>query len=429
MKPLIANILLVVGMLMSPVGGVLPLQQDSITFQNVKVDSSYPEGITFRIEICGRPANSSVVFHYSLTPDDNSSWSWIEESWTVDEGQTTDNCDKRKFFLRTREDEIPPFAPVRYYWTVTEGSKVSGKSSTYLYSYQDGTYDRQSSEDQGVVIWWHDRPDTFAEEISTIATTAYQDQSAYYAISLDSPITIVIANSPEEFFAWQTEQESIGGIAFYEMYLTIQLVQVGDDYDWINDVIPHEISHIFFNHLVKRYSGASHWLDEGLATYQEYSDHYYEWFVMKDGLEADNTLSLKDLEYDFGDNDEEVDLAYAESYYAVLYMHEYFGKEAVSTLLTEFRKGTSADPAFEKAFGKDTQKFEEDFIVWLKTRLKSPPPNTELQIQVPSPEAANNSYLTVVGIICMLPLCFFVLGAWLIGIAWVLNYSLSVKKR
>ena len=304
MKYLFASLLL----LLSFRGGFGDLKssvrQDAIEFRNVNVESSFPEGITFRIEICGRPVPSNVIFNYTTSAEATQYWGWNEEIWSEDEGQTSDDCDMRKFHLETKELEIPPFAPVNYYWSVTEGKNTLGRSPEYVYLYKDGRFDWKSIENEHLSVWWHDRSDSFGQDVMSIASRAFDDQAMFYASSLDAPITIVIANTSEEFFAWQAEEDYAGGLAFPEISLTIQLVESElGYYDWLNDVIPHEISHIYFNHLVKRYSGTSYWLDEGLATYNEYSDHLSEWNVLKTAYEANQTMSLQDLEYGFGEDE------------------------------------------------------------------------------------------------------------------------------
>jgi hypothetical protein len=415
------SFLLLMGLLGGQINFFAPKQQDVIHFRNVTVESHYPEGITFRIEICGRSASSNVFFYYTTAADTTQYAGWTEEKWSLDEGQTGDNCDERKFYLETKDFEIPPFSPIRYYWSVEDGGKTS-QSSHYIYYYRDTSHEWKSTEDPHFIIWWHDRPDSFGDDVRSIASKANEDQAKFYSLSLQAPIVIVIVNSSEEFFAWQSEQSYAGGMAFPDINLTIQLVDGSVSYrDWLNDVIPHEISHIYFYNLVKRYSGAPYWLNEGLATYQEYNDHLYEWADIKDAYANKHLLSLRDLEYDFGDAEEDIDLAYAESYYAVLYMDEFYSREALSKLLTEFHNGSGEEAAFRNAFGKGPKEFESDFTVWLEKRIETPPPNTELQNYLSVAES-NRLYFILLAL-CSLPVCFVVFGAGVVAILWKINHK------
>jgi hypothetical protein len=422
-----ASLLLLIGLLGGQNSLLSPTQQDAIEFRNARVESSYPEGITFRIEICRRSASSNVYFYYTTSTETTQRWGWVEEKWSLDEGQTSDNCDKRKFYLETKAIEIPPFSPITYYWVVEQGGKTI-QSPHYVYYYRDTTYDWKSTKDPHFVIWWHDRPDSFGKEVLSIASKANEDQAAFYSLTLQAPIIIVIANSSDEFFAWQSEESYAGGMAYPDINLTIQLVDEQVNYgDWLWDVIPHEISHIYFYHLVKRYSGAPYWLNEGLATYQEYNDHFYEWQTVKDAYAADHLLSLKDLEYNFGENDTDIDLAYAESYYAVLYMDEFYSRDAISNLLAEFGRGTGETAAFQNAFGKSPDEFESDFRLWLEKRIETSPPNTELPNYLSVAES-NRLYFLLTAL-CSLPLCFVALGAGTIVILLRLNNKYVGRNR
>src|SRR6266496_3360866 len=401
------------------------IPQSSIQFRNATVVSNYPDGITFRIEICGRPANSSVVFYYSTDLDMKQYGWWTKELWSLDEGQTADNCDKRKFTLQIKELDLPPLSPVRYYWSVVQGKNTS-QSPRYIYFCKDGRYNWKSVKDANFVVWWHDRPDSFGQEVLSIADTASQDQSRFYSMSLDSPINVVIANSSDEFFAWQSEENYAGGLAYPELNLTVQLVDEQHNYQtWLDDVIPHEISHIYFGHLVDRYSGVPYWLNEGLATYQEYSQHYEEWQDVRNAYDQNHVLSLKDLEYTFGENEEDARLAYAESYYAVLYMEEFYGPQAVSTLFVEFKNGRTENYAFDKVFGRNAEDFEKDYKLWLEKRIETAPPNTSHQKALSASES--NWLFAILVLLCSLPFLFVALGAGAVMILWKL-ISVSSKK-
>jgi peptidase MA superfamily protein len=428
MKPLFLNIALLLGLLGGAKNSAILSGPNVVEFRNARVESNYPDGITFRIEICGRSATSKPVFNYVVSGERSKSLSWTRKVVTVDEGDTTDGCEKRKYHLQTKELYVPPFSPVRYFWSVREGSTVKEKSEQYTYFYRDAAHDWKTLQNPNLAVWWHDRPGSFGEDVMRVATIAYSEQAASYSTSLQAPIVIVITNTKEEFFAWQEHESYAGGMAFPEMYLTIQLVEnTSYYYTWLADVIPHEISHIYFNHAVKSYSGASYWLDEGMATYHEYSDHFDEWNAVRDGYDGDHILSLRDLEYGFKGEGKDIDLAYGESYYAVLYMDEVYGKDAIPALLAEYSKGTGGDTAFKTAFGKNRKEFESEFMVWLEKRVETPPPNTTL----PSYESNNASglFLVVMAGLCLSPLCFVAFGAGYIAFLWKLNNWLSVRRK
>jgi hypothetical protein len=66
--PLI-NIFFFIGLLVAISSSSTVVRQDAIEFRNISVESDYPDGVTFRVEICGRPDSSRVRFNYSLAPE------------------------------------------------------------------------------------------------------------------------------------------------------------------------------------------------------------------------------------------------------------------------------------------------------------------------------------------------------------------------
>ncbi|HAV76493.1 MAG TPA: hypothetical protein DCX53_03970 [Anaerolineae bacterium] len=351
--------------------------QEEIIFRNATVENIYPDGIVFRVEICGRPQNSRVYFDYKYYW--NWEYWWYTDEWTLDEGQTDDGCDKRKVLLETKDLYMPPFSPVKFYWSVFSQNKVIAKDIVYIHYYKDDGFDWSSQHNNGLTVWWHDRPDAFGADILQIAEKAVEDQSNYYSIELVTPVTIVVFISSDEFFGWQAEEGYAGGMAFPEISLTTQLVDESYDYmGWVSDVVPHELSHLFFHQVMSRQSNKTRWLDEGLATYNEYNNHLYEWSVIKDGYDKGRLISFAHLQSTFGDDPYRVDLAYAQSYYAILYLEEMYGHEKVLSLLEEHGRGSGLESSFIKAFGLTLDEFEDDYRAWLATRLNTPPPDTSL---------------------------------------------------
>lgn len=418
MKLFAANFILMLSLIAFPMV-YLPAQTD-ITFRNITVENLYPKYVLFRVEICGRSSTSYVTFNYIS----HLSGTWEKTTKTLKEGETGYGCFKYKYFLETQKLFVPPFFQIEYFWSVTEGAKVVGQSSKDVYTYKNEGYTWKNLSDEHLIVWWHDRPDSFGQEVMSIATLAYNDQAKFYSFSLATPITIVITNTFDEFYAWQPQKNTmIIGKAFSRVSLTVQLVEDNANYhDLLYGIIPHEISHVYFEHLVKNDAGAPIWLNEGLAVYNEYSDHWDKWVTLRAAQERDEILTLKDLDNVFGKDSERLELAYAESYYAVLYMEEVYGKSSIATLLDEYSTGASATVALEKTFGKNSEGFEHDFIVWLDERLKTPPSDTNLLQPL-----SNNVVWLFTGILCVGVL--FALGAGIIFIAVLLKFGSDRAKK
>lgn len=261
-------------------------QQESVEFRNPSVESHYPDSVTFRIEVCGRKEYPSTDFDYTTAqyPETDSS-DWIDTGLTFYEGQTSDGCFKQKIDLDTKQLQVPPFTLIHYYWSLSEAKSRVSSSPMYVFYYTDTTRVWKTLANKHLIVRWHDRPDSFGQEVMSVASIAHRDQAELYHGSLNGPITIVITNTQEEFAAWRPGDNFAAGTAFSESYLTVQVVEGERGYqNWLYDVIPHEISHIFFGNLIEKDRALPLWLNEGLATYQEYSDHWDEWGGMREPM-------------------------------------------------------------------------------------------------------------------------------------------------
>ena len=406
-------------------------QQESVEFRNPSVESHYPDSVTFRIEVCGRKEHPSTDFDYTTAqyPETDAS-GWMDAGSTFYEGQTPDGCFKQKIDLDTKQLHVPPFTLIHYYWSLSEAKSRVSSSPMYTFYYTDATRVWKTLANKHLIVRWHDRPDSFGQEVMSIASIAYQEQVELYHGSLKGPITIVITNTQEEFAAWRPEDNFAAGTAFSESYLTVQVVEGQRGYqNWLYDVIPHEISHIFFGNLIEKDRALPLWLNEGLATYQEYSDHWDEWGGIRAAYDGDSVQSLAELAWYFEDQEPQVYYAYAQSYYAILFMYEVYGDEAVSRLLSELSAGSGTNTAFNDAFGITLDQFESEYMVWLESRIVTPPPSTALPSQTTNADIAKQVGLSLIMIICFSPIFFVGFGALGLGLLWVLNDIFSMKEK
>lgn len=429
MKHLVINIVLLVSLFAQTGQYRVSAQTNSIEFRNATVESHYPDRLIFRVEVCGLPSKARVEIHYTTDyASDTDAW-WYDESYTYSDGKTQDGCAKRRHTVYTKDEVIPPFSRIEYYWSVSDGGREIGKSSSYYNFYRDTAHTWNTLANRAVIVRWHDRPESFAQEVMSIASIAYGEQAEFYGGSLNGPLTIVITNTEDEFAAWKNEADYSAGMAFPESYLTIQVVEDEIYYrDWMAEVIPHEISHVYFGNVIENGRYLERWLDEGIATYLEYTDHWEEWQDIQDAYAVDAIRPLKDIEEDFGESDEEIYYAYAQSYYAILYMDEVYGKESISTLLQEYRQGRTQGKAFDKAFGVSPEQFNKDYMTWLETRIDTAPPSTKLTEQVPLAPRSDMFWI-VYTVLCLPALWFFAVGAGGIAVLWVVNELFSGKEK
>ena len=142
-------------------------------------------------------------------------------------------------------------------------------------------------------------------------------------------------------------------------------------------LLTHEYTHLALDEM----SGGLRlpaWIDEGLATYAEYSlglrsvrpdatraQMYASIDVVKDAAASGTLFPLTDLEsgrdWNLRGDTDLVRLQYAQSYMAVRYFIERFGSDAVAALVDRMAEGDDLPTAFEGATGVAYSGFRDDF--------------------------------------------------------------------
>jgi hypothetical protein len=154
------------------------------------------------------------------------------------------------------------------------------------------------------------------------------------------------------------------------------VVKVLSPYAWVPEGDYHQMEKIFaewgpvaheLTHLAVDYqTNGNHqrWLTEGIAQYTELSLGGVLWTGSEDL--AGKRYTLEELEKDFDALDDQ-SLAYLQSYYAVDYLMNTYGKETVSAILKDLGKGMPAEKAFAKNLGRSYEEFSRDVMEYWET--------------------------------------------------------------
>jgi hypothetical protein len=257
---------------------------------------------------------------------------------------------------------------VIYHWEVVLESGEKADSGPLYYDYDDINHTWQVLQNQEIAVYWHDYSWGFGTEVYDVATRAVASQKQLFQHELDYRIRLFIYNSNEEFAAWHYDMgEFVGGEAYPIYGITVQIVPDENYGPWLNEVIPHEIAHLYFHQVTDHpFSEPPLWLNEGVAQYNELRNYRVDLAYAKNQILEGNAIPLIKISVRFDDSDEEMfRLAYAESLSAVVYMIETYGIEGLSALLSAYRAGTDTQSAFQLVFGRSTLEFEQDWYDWL----------------------------------------------------------------
>lgn len=339
-----------------------------VTFGETKVENFFPDGLRFSVKIVVQHFKGQFEFYYRLGEDE-----WI--AYPI--GCTKNEKDSVEYYscvYYLNYEVLPPQLPISYKWRLS--SPVNKYSTEKTVIYENPNFNWNSLHEDKLTIWWHDHPSEFTNQILTAATTALQKEEAFYGVKLEHPIQIVILNSEDELYEWRERaKQSIGGEAFPSLGTTIQIFETdmqGDFLEsWVNEVIPHEISHLYFAQVVgEAQTSIPRWLDEGLAGYSEFSDHSEDWGYVRQAIQQNALIPLGQLRVDFPEGDEKVSLSYAEGTTAIVYIVEKYGQDSLNKLFSAYQAGKSSDEAFTLAFGRNLDEFEKDWQAWVVTQQK-----------------------------------------------------------
>ncbi len=135
--------------------------------------------------------------------------------------------------------------------------------------------------------------------------------------------------------------------------------------------VDHELAHIY---LYDALGEAAHylplWMHEGIAKYLANDWRFEEKLVLRDAVLRNRLLDFDEMTTSFPGHEEEISLAYVQSYTFVQFLFETYGEEAFARFLEEMRRKKDARQALESALGRDVRELEREWLASLKLRFR-----------------------------------------------------------
>ena len=359
------------------------LAQGGVTFSETQTENHFPDSMTFRVNVSSKVrdiVSAQFVFiaeryysinNYARADVDVATGADVTLEFTLESGTAV------------------PMTPFTYYWDVVDSQGVHHQSETKTVRYEDTRYNWQELKNSKVWVLWHDQPDSFGKNIFEIANQAIQQQNSLFHSDLDYQIIILIYDDFDEFAAWHgIAHDWVGGQSFPEFGITTQIVEDTSDQFWLEAVIPHEISHLYFEQVTYNPKvSVPVWLNEGVAQYNEFSTNSLALRNVRSSAQNEDLISLASLENGFGAfNEDRVHLAYDEALSAVTYLVAFYGEADLGALLKAYKQGITTNDAFRSALGVDARTFESDWAEWAGFPGEYVPPTPRsLPTFIPSP--------------------------------------------
>ncbi|MBT7074647.1 MAG: hypothetical protein HN922_07035 [Anaerolineae bacterium] len=357
-------LLIIVVLCLQPLGSIRSAYaENTIQFSEESVKNNFPDELVFRVKVS---SSAGEIVGAKFVSTNDSYYSSRSYSRKIIEIEASNEV-FLEYIFDTRDSTTPPMMPYTYFWEVEDEDGNRYESEPITIRYDDTRYDWQTLENDDIGVWWHDRPASFGETIFDIAKKAVKLQNKLFQTDLDYKMRIVIYNSSDEFAAWHSlAHDWVGGETYGNYGITAQIVEdTSYQKSWLNNVIPHEISHLYFAQITHNPTvSVPVWLNEGVAQYNEFIDHEWEFGKVRDAAKKGDIIPLSSLANGFGAfNEERVYLAYYESVSAVSYFVETYGSENLSALLSAYKEGQLTDEAFKSAIGIGVGEFEAAWAV------------------------------------------------------------------
>jgi hypothetical protein len=271
------------------------------------------------------------------------------------------------------DGHILPNTPLSVRWRITtDGITTLGPVATEVVA--DERFDWQTVSGDLVRVHWYKGDRAFGERALSIGERAVTETSKLLGVIETDPIDFFIYADQGAFYdaLGPGTRDNVGGQANAEIRtLFAQIEPSSIDDAWVDNVVPHELTHLVFDTAVKNpYHFPPRWLNEGLATYLSVGYDAGDRGAVQAAARQGGLIPLDGLVGQFPTSASGFSLAYAESASAVDFLVRTKGRDTLVSLVRSYADGRTDDEAFEVATGMDVAGFND---AWLADIGAKPP--------------------------------------------------------
>lgn len=282
---------------------------------------------------------------------------------------------------------LPPGASGEYSWHIEDEAGNVLDTPRHSFRVLDRTQAWQTRSDDRLSVSWYIGDASFGAAVFERAREARAFLTRQLAIQEVKPLQIFIYGDRADFFRALpvTAAEWTGGRIFPEY--GVILINFGpDDLEWGLRATSHELSHAILDARISSPLGRlslPRWLNEGLAVYNETTDHtpdpQFE-KTLQHARRRNALLPLSQLAEDFPRDSDLANLAYGQSYSVVKFMIEELGADKFAQLLDVFRRGAAPDDALWQIYDMRQDELENAWRhhIGVPPREISPRPTLEV---------------------------------------------------
>lgn len=260
---------------------------------------------------------------------------------------------------------LPPGIDLQYWWSLTDAAGNKLDTAPSVFRYQDERFAWRTRQGGQVTVLFYAGNDSFGQELLDTALRTIDRLGRSFGVTGNQPIHIVVYGSNRDFTTSlpPNSAEWIGGQAHPDLGLIVTGIQPGNSASAeMRRIIPHEISHqLLYQATENPYGGPAHWLDEGLAVYNQETPDTSFGPLLSRAVQGGTLIPVRALNANFPLDPNEARLSYAESLSLIEYIIKTYGEVKLGALLTSFRAELSTDEALQAALGIDSDTLDRDW--------------------------------------------------------------------
>lgn len=221
-------------------------------------------------------------------------------------------------------------------------------------------------------IFHQEKSDSNVDFLLETLIQSYKKLSAEFQVNLNDSITIFLTPSQEVFqrMVGQHIPKWSNGIA--SPYRNVIVLKSPS---WVppetdnRAIIVHELTHLFVNELAKG-NRVPRWLNEGLAVYHSGEKAFASGSLISKALITNSLIALSDIDDVLDFHQGKAQLAYQQSYLAVVYLVGQYELQAVREILSKIAEGKTSNEAFYQVLGLDLWDFEDEWLDYVQKKYR-----------------------------------------------------------
>jgi hypothetical protein len=161
--------------------------------------------------------------------------------------------------------------------------------------------------------------------------------------------------------------EAAANTAQWRIYL--KTPAASDTRELLPATVTHELAHLCLAEIASP-NQLPRWFNEGAAIFLSNESRPTDPTIISRAIFTKSLVDFEEIDALLSFPNARAALAYAESYYAVSFMTQRFGNEAVSKLARAFAAASDSRQAFQNAFHEDLWTFEAEYFDYLRRHFR-----------------------------------------------------------